>query len=387
MRSFSFYSIVIFILAFAGATHAQTVVIKGRVTGIDHKGIGTVSVKLGNTTSQALTDISGNYILFVPVKKFYKITFSHLSFVEKTKNLDTDHTDTIELNIQLEYKTRMLDPVAVYAVNKPETLIGKPYYSIYDFDFYEDKLLLLTATRSLKNAQVQLAGYDGTVLFSRQIPANAGDALRFFPDYEGQTELICKDSILRVTIKDYGIILNPLLKSDFDKYIQPVCDTMRGNYYINDAWEKYPSMNYYFLSNQDSTAHQLKNIVNPDLMALYNLEYYYLPSRMQLEARRIADTYKTDKSIVAALMSGFTQSMYYEPLYAPLFILNDTICIFNHHNDYLYHYNETNQLIDSVRINYHHPANWREWKKKLIVDEVANKVYAFYSKNGHHYLK
>jgi len=108
---------------------------------------------------------------------------------------------------------------------------------------------------------------------------------------------------------------------------------------------------------------------------------------MQLEARRMAQYYKTDKRIIAALISGFTQSMFYEPLYAPIFILKDTICIFNHHNDFLYHYNKQNQLIDSVTISYHHPKNWREWKKQLFVDEMTNKVYAFFSKDGHHYLK
>jgi hypothetical protein len=86
-------------------------------------------------------------------------------------------------------------------------------------------------------------------------------------------------------------------------------------------------------------------------------------------------------------MSGFIQSMFYEPLYAPLFVINDTICIFNHHNDFLYHYNKQNKLIDSVKIAYHHPKNWREWKKQLFVDEAQNKVYAFFSKDGRHYLK
>ncbi|MGZ3901094.1 MAG: hypothetical protein ACXVNQ_11550, partial [Bacteroidia bacterium] len=46
-----------------------------------------------------------------------------------------------------------------------------------------------------------------------------------------------------------------------------------------------------------------------------------------------------------------------------------------------------NKIIDSVKISYHHPKNWREWKKQLYVDEFENKVYAFFSKNDHHYLK
>jgi hypothetical protein len=86
-------------------------------------------------------------------------------------------------------------------------------------------------------------------------------------------------------------------------------------------------------------------------------------------------------------MSGFTRSMYYEPLYAPLFVMKDTICIFDHHSDFLFHYTKNNQLIDSVAINYHHPDKWKEWKRKLLVDDEEAAVYAYFSKDGHHYLK
>jgi hypothetical protein len=162
---------------------------------------------------------------------------------------------------------------------------------------------------------------------------------------------------------------------------------MYGNYYFNNQWEKYPAFNYYFSGPKDTLAHLLQAISNADLLNLYNFEYYYLSPPVQLEARRMADFYKTDVHIIAALMSGFTQSLFYEALYAPLFILKDTICIFNHHNDFLYHYTKQNHLIDSIKISYHHPKNWREWKKQLFVDESENKVYAFFSKDGRHYLK
>jgi hypothetical protein len=86
-------------------------------------------------------------------------------------------------------------------------------------------------------------------------------------------------------------------------------------------------------------------------------------------------------------MSGFTKSIYITPLYAPLFIVNDTICIFNHYTGQLYHYDTQQKLLDSVPINYHHPKNWKEWKKKIFADEFENKIYALYSKDGRQYLK
>jgi hypothetical protein len=183
------------------------------------------------------------------------------------------------------------------------------------------------------------------------------------------------------------MLVSTIPQKDFVKYILPVADTLKQTYYYQDQWLHYPQFNYYHLKNSDSVSSVLKTVSNEDLMKLYNLEYYYLKSGQQLEARRAAAYYKTDVHIIAAMMSGFTNSMFYEPLYAPLFILKDTVCIFNHHNNYLYHYSNSSQLIDSVKINYHHPKNWKEWKRQLIVDKKENKVYAFFSKDGHHYLK
>jgi hypothetical protein len=346
-----------------------------------------VAVRLLASNYFTRTNKKGEFMLSLPGKPLYKLAFSHMSYQLQTKDLHRNNSDTLILTIIMNPKSILLDSVSIFSKHVPETLIGKPNYSIYDFDFYEDKLLLLTAEKSLEKAQIQLSDYNGKVYSSYQLPKLAGEAKKFFHDYEGYTDLICKDSIFRLDVFNTELIAQPIRQADFNAYLKPVSDTLKNSLYINNQWEKYPSFNYYFLKEKDSISHLLTTITNEDLMKLYNFEYYYLPSRMQLEARRMADYYKVDVHVIAALMSGFTQSMFYDPLYAPLFAINDTICIFNHHNDFLYHYNVQNKLIDSIKITYHHPKNWREWKKQLFVDEAENKVYAFFSKNGHHYLK
>ncbi len=366
----------------------KQIVIKGQVK--DEKSgeaIAEAGIKLSGTLYALKTDKNGLFVLHVPEKAIYRLVFSHVSYQGYSTEIRRKDEDTLSLNITLQVKSNLLDTIAILSKQVPETLVGKPNYSIYDFDFYEDKLLLLTAEKSLDKAQIQLSDYSGKIFASFALPKSAGEAQRFFHDYEGYTEIICKDSIFRIDVWNNSLVVSPIKQADFNAYLKPVADSLRGNYYYSNQWDKYPSFNYYFLKSKDTLSHLLSTITNEDLMKIYNFEYYYLPSGLQLEARRMADRYKTDKHVIAALMSGFTQSMYYEPLYAPLFVIKDTICIFNHHNDFLYHYNLENKFIDSVRINYHHPKNWREWKKQLFVDETENKVYAFFSKDGHHYLK
>lgn len=389
MYKFKHIFILLFILSFQ-FLHSQEekIIITGKILeSISGKGIEAVSVNISNSPYSTRTDQNGNFNLTAPKKVVYKIIVSHLAYQGLIKELKTKNSDTIHVTIALLQKENVLTDVSVYATHKPETLVGKTNYSIFDFDFYDDKLLLLTSAGSLAKAQIQLSTYEGKIISSFDLPKQAGEAKHFFHDYEGYTDVICKDSVFRLDVLNTELIVQAIRQKDFSTYIEPIADSANSNFYFHDNWTKYPLFNYYYLKNNDSLNHLLSTITNSDLMKLYNLEYYYLPSRMQLEARRIAQYYKTDKRIIAALMSGFTQSMFYEPLYAPIFILKDTICIFNHHNDFLYHYNNKNQLIDSVTISYHHPKNWREWKKQLFVDEVANKVYAFFSKDGHHYLK
>jgi hypothetical protein len=386
----SYISILVFSLLLPSLLKAQEgkLLIKGTVVSeTENKAISGVVIRLSNSPYSTLSNQQGEFILMVPKKNFLKLFTQHLSYETSTKEIRVNNRDTLIVNFQLSIKTTTLEGVSVTSVHKPETLVGKPNYGIYDFDFFEDKLILLASTGNLKNAQIQLSDYSGKISSSYQLPKEAGEAKQFYHDYESYTNVICKDSIFRLEVINNDLLMRTIPQADFEKYHKHISDTANGNFYYSNQWEKYPSFNYYVSKPNDSVATLLKTISNADLLNLYNFEYYHLPPRMQLEARRMADYYKTDVHIVAAMMSGFTNSYFYEPLYAPLFVLRDTICIFNHHNDFLYHYTKENKLIDSVKIGYHHPKNWREWKKKLVVDEAENKVYAFFSKDGHNYLK
>lgn len=377
------------LIAFSANAQQKTIRVQGLVldskTGAPIEGAG---IRINTGTIGALSDKNGHFVLNTPKKALINLYCRRTGYENLHKEIRPGENDSVvvmELKMNIRYLP--LDTVPVVAVHKPETLVGKADYSVFDFDFYEDKLLLLTAPKSLNRAQLQLADYSGKIYSRYQLPGGDGENKYFYHDFEGYTNLVCRDTVLRLDVMGQELLLTGIGKTDFELYLKPVADTANGNLYYSNYWEKFPSFNYYYLRRSDTVNHLLNKVTNEDLLKLYNMEYYYLPSRMQLEARRMADYYNTDVHIVAALMSGFTQSMFYEALYAPLFIIGDTICIFNHHNDYLYHYDKSNRLLDSVKINYHHPKHWREWKKKLYVDESLRQVYAFFSKSGHHYLK
>jgi hypothetical protein len=383
MQPYLRYLIPLILLLFRSYTFAQTktCTVKLKVTTEVGKVIELVAIKL-NQFNVGFTDKYGEFELNVAKNNSYALSTHHLSFESYISQLKTSEKDTLFVHIKLHEKTNFLQGVDVFAINKPETLVGKPNYSIYDFDFFEDKFVLLTSKNELKRSEIKLTDYSGKEFMSIPVPPEAGEAQKFFHDYLGNTNLLCKDSILRIEITGNIFIITGITKKEYENSIKPVTDTANGSFYYSDQHPDYPAFNYYYLNKNASDLHKLLcSVVNRSLMDLYNFEYYYLPPRGQLEARRLADLYKVDKHVIAALMSGFTRSKFYEPLYAPLFILKDTTCLFNHYNDRIFHFDKENKLIDSVTINYHHPKNWHTWKKQLFVDESENKVYALF-KNG-----
>lgn len=366
---------------------SQTLTLKGYVLSEENQTpVAQVHIQLYNSTWFCVTNTTGYFECSVPLQPSYKLIFTRFGFTSQVKQFRL--SDTGIIRITLKENPFLLQGVDVKARALPETLVGKPDYSILDFDFYEDRLILLTSGKhSGEKYQIRLSDYAGKIIYSKDIPEYAGTPQQFFRDYTGGTILICKDTLFKVDVMGNSLYLWHLYSRQFQEQIKPIKDSLHSQFYFCNEWPDYPLFNYYTLKNGDSISRKLKAITDTELMKFYNLEYEYLPSRQKLEARRLASYYNTDKTIIAALMSGFTKSMFYSPLYAPLFTINDTICILDHHSNYLFHFTPDGTLTDSVSIAYHHPKRWQDWKRDVLKDETENKLYARFSRDGRQYLK
>ncbi|MES2133238.1 MAG: carboxypeptidase-like regulatory domain-containing protein [Bacteroidota bacterium] len=382
--------LTLFLMLFSGiAWSNDNIIIYGKVTDDStHRALQYVSVQIQNSTYNTTTDKNGHYRMVIPTKKHVSVIYKLLSYVTRVKEIELSGIkDSIDISISLKQAFTSIDVVSVYAKTKPDTLVGSPKYSIYDFDFYEDKYILLTAVKSLKEAVLKLADDNGQIITSYTVPKAGGEAKEFYHDYMGYTNLVCENFIYRINMYHDRFVLIPLAVGDVNSFIKPILDTVNGKIIYTDYWKDYPLFNYYSFNEKDSLKNKLISIEDKELMHAYNFEYYSLKPVDKLEARRIASDLNTDKRIIAALMSGFTKSMFYEPLFAPLYVVKDTISVFDHYKNLLFHINREGSKIDSISINYNHPKNWKEWKNVMLKDDIENSIYAVYEKNGHKYIK
>jgi hypothetical protein len=121
-------------------------------------------------------------------------------------------------------------------------------------------------------------------------------------------------------------------------------------------------------------------------MELFRAEYKYMDNRDKLTAIRMETKTGIDKEIYGAYMSGFQHSLYYREIYAPLFSINDSVLIFDHHNDLLFIHDRQGHAIDSLAISYHQ-ARRKKFSQKLIRDRGSDKFYGLFHKNGRGFLR
>lgn len=265
-----------------------------------------------------------------------------------------------------------------------DTVFGTWKYSVADYEFIEDQMLILTFKKSLEKPTIRLIDNNKKVLSSFELP---DEAQKFYRDYMGYINVICVNHVYRVTIEDDEIHLAALPLDDYKKFVMPCVDSAHNSIYFSNYQTDYPEFTYYAYNSPEKILTPIKKIGDPEVMHGYNMEYYFLKPKERVQARKLANYYGVDFHRVAANMSGLTSSMYYTPLYSPLFIMEDTICVFDHSSNAIFKYDKNLNQLDSLPIDYNHPKSWREWKNEVIIDKEANAAYALYQKNGFYYLK
>lgn len=288
------------------------------------------------------------------------------------KDLRKAAGDTIFLHVKLE--TFELKPAVVRAYLVPDTIFGSKEVSIADYVFCEDGMFLLTYEATLnKGARIILNNLNGESVASCKAPDGARG---FYQDWMGRVYVLADNQVFHVYMYREQIELNEVDNNLFYEHIYPINDSLsNGALLFNNFTPTYPSFGYFHFQSGDTAANRFCTITDNWMMELYLAEFKYVPNHEKLWAFRqeIRTGVRREVWIGAKY---FTNSLYYKVLYAPLFVINDTIHVFDHYGNQLIRYNEWGAPIDSVAIAYHQMQRPVKWKNKILHDASTGKVYA-----------
>ena len=375
---------LIFIFLSLSSFSQNATTISGKITNEFNETIKDVRITTNLSNSFYRSNKKGEYSFAVEKFEKFTITFYHAGYARKRIRVDKSEIkgNKIQLNVVLKINT--LPQAVIEAKKKPKVVFGNKTTSIADYEFIGDYLIILAYEKSLKkDGYLQLTNKKNTLITQFKTPSRPK---RLFKDFQNAVYLITEYKVYSISIFKNEFRLRPIDKDEFYRITTRIIDTTSNHFLYSDFNPNYPAFNYYAQVINDTTTKNIHYVENNFMMDLYRAEYKYAPNKDKLWAFRQELVTGIDKEIWIGA-ANFTQSIYYEPLYAPLFVNNDTTLIFDHYNDYLYKFDSEFNKFDSIPIAYHKNKEKKNWEQPIIKDKDEHKMYVLFLKNGYYYLK
>lgn len=381
----------LFLVICYSSAQGQDIIIQGEVTDAQGNSLYNVNVTVEGDAIGDATDARGKFSFPYTYTKPVQIICSHTGYEGREITLDNKlmakvKNGTLTIDFEISQEATII-PIDFNITATPDVVYGSEEHSVSDFEFYDSLLVLLTYEKRLtKGSRLLLADSKMKVLSDYEISYTAVGLER---DFSGTIMLICEDRVYEVYVNDTLLELVPGKKMDYDTYIKPLIDTAYGQIFFSTWSTNYPAFDYNSYMISDSIVDLIREVADDFMLELCRAEYKYLDGYWKNVFFNWEVRTGVDKEVWACL-STFENGIYYDPLYAPMFVANDTILIFDHYDNMLYKYDMDRNPLDSVSIDYHNPEIevGNDFEQLLVRDAVTGAMYAVFQRpGGRCYLK
>jgi len=365
----------------------QRITVVGKLIDYKKESITAVKVIYGNRPEdRTKSQIDGSYSFTTYLTELDIIKLEHVAFENKsiviTKRLKKKiKNDTLTLNISLNDIELGIIEVGV---KTPKIVFESKLFSVSDFETLPNgNMVLLSYEKTLKKGckiklvDTSMAELDSYIMLD--------ECTELTTDFRNNIHLTTRDNVYQIVINNNRLYLYKEDRTYYFKYLAPIIDTLTDRIYYSNYSEIYPAFDYMEFNKTDSTYKTLLGVQDKPLMEQYRAEFRFSDVRTKLWAHQKQIETGIDKEIwVGATV--FTNSIYYTPLYAPLFVKNDSILVFDHYENKLYKHTPESGLVDSTDINYHFNSRKSGWEHPLIQDQKTEEIYAIFMRNGYTFL-
>lgn len=154
---------------------------------------------------------------------------------------------------------------------------------------------------------------------------------------------------------------------------------------IGNTWlYEYPAFEHVAYDALKGKQQVICEVVDEFWMAIFRGNYKYMSGRSKVLAMDMAMEHGTDPEIIAGFMVGIDADLRYRPPYAPLYVLDDTLCVFDHYKERIRRFDRFLQPVDEVPITYHRD---RDWDHNVVMDRATSAVYARFARGSATWLQ
>jgi hypothetical protein len=316
-----------------------------------------------------------------------KLKLSHVGFEDRYFVLESDHKhDTIMLG--MKFTAEMLEGVTI-TDSRIETIFRDESYSVLDFEFHENGLVLLIYRNRIKKSELVLLSFmNDTLSILKDLPGKAASLHR---DCRNHIHYCEQDTAYQVHFDGHKLeLMYPVTMDIFKPVAEAFVAFQHGYYYfavrrMHDQMIEY--IRYDSIAGEYSTFRQIRDDKLLQILRDNPMHHRLLidpftdeqefsvlldEGNASLEGEKDLRDYEREVSIEA----HYLRTVVYTPLYAPLFEGNDGLIIFNHPQSAIETLDHYGRMKSSTEIHYH-KAN--DWDELILKDEIRDQYFVVYS--------
>lgn len=329
--------------------------------GLNNNPIKNASIKIQSENTGVISSEYGYCELLVNTIPI-NVEVSHVAYRKMIVTIKASQIhDTI--NVLLNPSTISLDEMNIYA--KRLGVFIQPDYSIIDFDFLDEQLLILERnTAKLKETRLILMN----TFFDTITILNLFKNKKPFAIYKGclgQCHLLTKDSAYQVIFADTLLSIdNSLELSEFYEIMDDCLFSIDSLVFFKEKDKNGYSYAYYTVN--------AKNKEINTFIKSYDYE------RLQSLQESIDFLKKHPPACSIFIAIDFEKRFMYQPFKQYLKLIDNSLYYFNHQNSTIDIYSKECDFIQNFNINYHQSIGW---SSKILVDRIMGKAYTIIKNN------
>lgn len=316
------------------------------------------------------------------------VQFSHIGYISKTIIVKKDNYK--HLKIALNKKTYTITTAQIQANPPPEIVYKDFSYSVLDYDFLNNNILLLVYKYRLNRSELLLINDKYDTLAQKKLSEKP---VKLFTDCLNNVFLLEKNKSYLVTYDSVAhnlYLSHPISTEDFLNSIALCEVSLKNKLYFNiNRYHNFIS-SYIYLDVPEYAKNNLGYptiLLKPkklyeiyDSAKIMNFErefsyFYYVKvlkrgiTPEELEAFRLTQP-----------LDWVDANTRFRPIKCPINKMNDSLMVIGDFiNNKLLFFNHKDVLIDSFSIIFHKE---RFFEQKFYVDNITNRIYVLYNKRG-----
>lgn len=361
---------------------------------LDGRPIPDVAITVDGT-AQRITDHEGKAQLRWDGRSEAKVRLVHVGYRSselRAKDLVEQHGRWV---VRLVPKDHQLGVVTVGRA-VPEVVFGRANLHAADLLINEDGLWVLAyehprMLRAQADAGQEILRDVRLVLLDTSFNEEASCAVP--EDVFGLWHDLRKDVVIEGTRHAFSVarsgdelMLRPFGLDELRQAVLPWTDSIPGWVLGTNSSPEYPALDHLALDPDRDTTQRICSVVDTFMMELFRSSYKYMKGPDKVLAMNLAAELGLEKEVVAGYMSGFSRNIWYRPVHAPLFVVGDTLLVFDHERWCMRKFTRSFAPAGELSLPYPRKADGPGRSGRVIQDRATERLYALFRRNGKAWL-